>query len=244
MSERHYSKHANMQAALKLLRFYNQYVIFSVSDDVFNDQLLEEYFESPMNSPIEATVEKMISAAAVRTVYDHPNIPQGRKAIVAKKNAREMRDALKLAKIEYLAKVKGTLNARVYPRLKMAIPLADKVARVKQLKRIGSYATIRELAEAIGGAYVGTAIMVGRFAWSLLPARVRKSLVEKGQEIKEEALATMENCCEYIRSTRVGQAVERAVKKVAPIVHRAVTVIEKQTQKMKDKIKSWLPGLF
>lgn len=243
MSKRNFNKQADIKAALKILRMYNQYVIFPVSEEIFKDPLLVEYFESPLDDPIEAKVEKALEIAAVRAVYDNPNIPDSKKETIAKKNAHEFDEALQIAKLEYHAQIKGSVTVKEYKRRK-AIPIVAKAARIKQLKKIGKYLTIRGLADAIAGPIAGGAIMVGRFVWKLMPEKPRKVLVEIGQKVKEEAFDIVKNCGEYLKSTRVGQAVERAVKKVQPIVKKVAVAIKAKTQVIKDKVKAWFPSLF
>lgn len=244
MNKRYYTTLANAQTALKILRHYNQYVIYPVSDEVFNDPLLVKCFESEFDDPIQKTAEKVLSVAAMRAVNDNPNIPESRKEVLAKKNACEIRDVWRLSILEYQANVKGTVFHKQYLRLKKAIPIATKVARVKQLKKIANYLTVRGLAELIGGPLIGGAVMVGRFVWKLMPEKARKTLVEIGQEVKEEALNVIENCYKYIKSTRVGQAVERAVKKVTPLVNKVTVVIKAKAQEIEDKVKAWYHSLI
>ncbi len=244
MSKHNYNKLANIEAALKILRQYNQYVIFPVSEEAFSDPLLEEYFESDLDAPIEAKVEKILSAAAVMTVYDNPNIPDSKKEAIAKKNAREIREAMRIAKLEYHAYIKGTVTVIGYNKRRKAIPLVSKAARIKQLKKLGKYMALRELATVLIDPAAGGTVMVGRFVWKLMPEKTRKALVEIGREVKEDALNVVMNCCDYIKSTRVGKAVERAVEKVKPIVNKVTTAAKKTAKKAKDKIKALFPSIF
>lgn len=65
MIERDFDKLGNIQAALETLRQYNQYVLFSVEESVFDNPALEEYFDSPLDSPIERDVEKIVCVAGI-----------------------------------------------------------------------------------------------------------------------------------------------------------------------------------
>ena len=58
MIKRDFDKLGSIQSALETLRQYNQYVLFPVEEGVFEDPALLEYFESPLDSPIERDVEK------------------------------------------------------------------------------------------------------------------------------------------------------------------------------------------
>ena len=162
MSKRNFNKQADIQAAFKTLRQYNQYVIFPVSEDAFNDPLLEEYFEKPLDDTIEAKVEKILSVAAVRTVYDNPNIPDSKKEAIAKKNAREIREAMRIAKLEYHAQIKGNVTVKEYKRRK-AIPIVAKAARIKRLTKTAKNLTIKGLVRVIAGPVASVGITVGRF---------------------------------------------------------------------------------
>lgn len=233
-----FTKKGQLLTALKVLRLYNEYVLFPLPEEELNNPILIDYFESPFDDPIEGIVEKIIGTAAAKAVYDNTSIPQFNKQRAAEKTASEVRQALRIAKVEYHAQEKE-LPAKEYTRRKEAITFVEKVARIKKCKRIGKYLTLRGLVEAVTGPVGGAAVMLGRFAWSLLPRKVRKKLKTKGKEIKQKAITTLTNCRDAIKSTKVGQAVEKAVQKVKPLVEKTINTVKSTSRKVKDFIKSF-----
>lgn len=240
MKKRNFNKAGRVKAALKILRQYNDYVMFPLSEDALNDPLLVQYFETPLDNAIEATVEKILAAAAIKTVYDNPNIFKSKREACAKKNAQEIKEAMRIAKLEYRVRVKkDTLNVLDYEERKAAIPLIRKAARIKKLKKIGKYLTIRAFASAVGGYVADTVVWAGRLVWKVIPDSVRKPLVKAAKEVKEEALKTINKCTDYLKNTQVGKAVKRVAEKAKPYVNKAVQKIKTVGRKLRDKLVSF-----
>lgn len=239
MTMRNFNKAGRVKVALKLLRQYNDYILFPVSDETFNDPLLVQYFETPLDDPIQKKVEKMLSAAAIKAVKDNPNIFKSKIDVCAKKNAHEYIEALRIVKLEYRARIKkDNITVADYEERKAAIPLVRKAARIKRLKKIGKSLTIRGFATAVCGAGAGIAISVSRYLWHFIPEKVREPLAKAAKKVKQEAIETIHECADYLKNTRVGKVVMRAVDKVEPYVHKAVKTIKAGAEKLRDRLVS------
>lgn len=245
MSERVFNELSKIKGALETLKKYNEHIWFSVDEKTFEDPLLVEYFESPLDDPVEARVEKIIGAAAVRAVYDNPHLSASEKKRVAETNARDLRNAMRMAKLDYLAHVKECISVPVYNRRKKANELVQRIAKIKYLKRIRRGLTIRGLADLlttlVGLPPVGGwVITAGRMAWNLMPEKVRKPLERKAKKIKEQAVTTIQRCCETIKKSKVGQAVAKVVEKAKPYYEKAKDVVIVIKEKTKAKVKALL----
>lgn len=237
MNEYHYNELSNMQVAFKTLRQYNQYALFPASESNFDNPILLEYFDSPLDAPIERKVEKVLCTAAAKAVYENKNISSKRKENCAKRAARDMREALQLAKLEYHASEKD-LFVSDYRRRKKSLHIVKYAARVKKTKKILKSFTINGIIRAIADPVTYVATYGARLAWKILPEKVRKPIVAAAKNLKEKAINTIEKCCTYIKNTAVGKAVTKAIEKCKPFFKKAEDFINKTTQKIKDKIMS------
>lgn len=240
MEIRDFNKLGNLQAAFRTLHQYNQYVLFPVSDEVFDNPILEKYFESPLNALIERDIEKFICVSAVRAVYENTNIPQRNKEQSARNTARDLREAMKYAKLEYKSTTLE-LTPQEYNRRKRIIPIVRRAVKINMAKTVVKNATIPALATAMAGPIGGAAAVGGRLLWKFLPEKVKEPIVKNVQQIKEDALDTIENSVTYVRSTSIGQKIEKAVETVKPYVRKAVDTVKNTTKKLWEKAKSFWP---
>lgn len=237
--KRNFNRAGRAKAALTILRQYNDYVIFPLSEEAINDPLLDKYFEAPLDDAIEAVVENILAAAAVKTVYDNPDIIKSKKETCAKKNAQGIKEAMRIAKLEYRVRdKKDTLTVLDYEERKAAIPLIRKAVRIKKLKMTGIDLTIKTFSGAIGGHVVETVVWAGRLVWGILPERVRKPLVKAAKEVKQEAIKTIDKCAKYLKNTQVGKAVMGVAEKAKPHADKAVNTIKTGGKKLRDKLVS------
>ncbi len=243
MSEHNYGELASIQTAFDTLREYNQFLLFSLDDKTLDIPELKEYFESPLDDPIEKRVESIVSAAAVRMIYSNPNIPQKNKQKVAIQTARDSRQALQIAKVEYHAQTKN-LSVREYERRKAAIPLIRRAMMCRNAIRKGVKTSVNILIHYVFGP-VGIAVKQGAmFAWSVIPQPVRDTIKRTATEVVEKATTIIGNCVEAIRHTAVGRKVEQVVQKVAPIISRGVEKVKKKTRAFVDRMKSYIPNFI
>ncbi len=240
MAVRDFNKLGNLQAAFHTLHQYNQYVLFPVSNEVLDNPILEKYFESPLDAPIERDIEKVICVSAVRAVYENTNIPQRNKEQAARNTARDLREAMKVALLEYKFST-SELTPQEYNRRKRIIPIVRRAVKINMAKTILKNATIPAIATAMAGP-IGGAVVVGeRVLWKFLPEKVKEPIVKNVQQVKEAALDTIENCVSYVRSTSVVQKIEKAVETVKPYVKKAVETVKNTANKLWEKAKSFWP---
>ena len=240
MVERDFDKLGNIQSALETLRLYNQYVLFPVDEKVFENPALEEYLDSPLDSPIERDVEKMICVAGIKAVYDNPNIPEFNKKRAARNTARDLREALRITKAGHHANEKG-LSVKEYNKRKRAMLIVQRLRKIQFLKTLTKNVTITSIVTAIAGPIGGSIVLGGRLLGRLLPDKIMRPIQENAKEVKEKAINVLQNNVDYLKSTSVGRAVQKAIDVVKPTVTKVVDTANKVYTKTKDFVKSFWP---
>lgn len=240
MAERDFDKLGNIQSALETLRQYNQYVLFPIDKSVFENPVLEGYFNSPLDSPIERDIEKIFCVAGIKAVYDNPNIPTINKKRSARNTARDLREAMRYAKLEYHATEKD-LTHKEYNRRKRAIPIVRRRMKVQMAETLAKNTAITTIAGVVAGPIgVGT-VLGGRLLWRFMPDKLKKHIQKKAKEVKERSISVLENSIDYIKSTHVGKTVQKAIDVVKPPVTKVVETTKKVCNKAKDFAKSFWP---
>ena len=247
MEQGNFNKLGNIQAAMDTLRMYNSYVLFPATEDMLQIPELEVYFNSPLDDPIERKVEKMVCVAAIRAVYQNPDIPQMNKERAAKATARGLRASMQLAKLEYYAST-HEMKVEEYNRRKRSNYIVRKATRVKMAKRLVKNFSITAFAGLVAGP-IGAGVAVGtRILWGFLPEKIKRPIERRINEYKEKAynvlrntVTVVKNKYEVFKSTEVGQKVEKSLNAVKPYVAKAVDVVVKVATKAKNFIKSFFP---
>ena len=217
----------NIYSAINTLRRYNKYLLFSIDEKFFENKFIVEYFETPLDDEIETKVETILSVAAIMTVRSNPNIPEDKKQHVALMNARYLRETMRYAKLEYHATVKGIVTVQEYNRRKRAIPLVQIVAKLSEAKKCAL--TVLSLIRIISGYKCFAVIYTtSKLLWEILPIEVRKSLIMNSKEICDNALGTLHNYYEEMKSTEVGRA-------IGYVVLKTETKIKLQIQRLWEK---------
>ena len=240
MAERDFDKLGNIQSALETLRQYNQYVLFPVDESVFENPALEEYFNSPLNAPIERDIEKIICVAGINAVYDNPNIPAINKKRSARNTARDLREAMRYAKLEYHAAEKE-LTHKEYNRRKRAIPIVRRRMKVQMAKTLAKNTAITAIATVVAGPIGGGVVLGERLLWRFMPDELKKPIQKTAKEVKEKAVSVLERSVDYIKSTSVGKVVQKAIDVVKPTVTKVVDTAKKGYDIAKDFVKSFWP---
>lgn len=239
MNEMHYNDLSNIQVAFKTLRQYNQYVLFPISESEFENPILLEYFDSPLDAPIERKVEKILCTAAAKAVYENENISSNRKEACAKRTAQDLREAMRWAKLEYHAhKEEKDLSVPNYFRRKRSLSIVKYAARIEKTKKILKIFTINGIIRAIVDPVTYVTTYGARLVWKILPDKVRKPIIVAAKKVKEEAIAAIEKCRSYIKNTAVGKAVSRAIEKCKPFFKMVKEKYSKIKTKITDKLKS------
>lgn len=246
MAQRDFNKLANVQVAMDTLRMYNNFVLFPASEEILQNSALETYFNSPLDAPVERKIEKIICVAAIRDVYQNPDIPQMNKERAAKATARDLRAAMQKAKIELKA-ANGELTVPEYNRRNRSNVIVKRAVKVKMAKSLLKNASITALAGAVAGP-IGASVVIGtRIIWRFLPDKVKNKIEKRAEQVKEAAYNTLKNTVtkvknayETFKSTSVGQKVETAVEAVKPYVDKATKVLKEVAQKVREKAtKAW-----
>lgn len=246
MIQRDFNNLGNIQAAMDTLRMYNNFVLFPATEEILQNPALEVYFNSPLDSPVERQVEKMICVAAIRAVYQNPDIPQMNKERAAKATARGLRAALQITKLEHKAST-NELTVQEYNRRKRSNIIVKKAAKVKMAKTLVKNVSITALAGVLAGP-IGASVAVGtRIISRFLPDKIRNPIEKRVSQVKESAYNVLNNTVrvvkgkyETFKSTEVGQKVEKAINAVKPYVTKAKDVIVKAATKVKNVFKSFL----
>lgn len=242
MAQRDFNKLANIQTAMDTLRMYNNFVLFPASEEILQNPALEVYFNSPLDSPVERKIEKMICVAAIRSVYENPNIPKVNKERAARATARDLRAAMQKAKIELKA-ANGELTVPEYNRRNRSNVIVKRAVKVKMAKSLLKNASITALAGAVAGP-IGASVVIGtRIIWRFLPDKVKNKIEKRAEQVKEAAYDTLKNTVtkvknayETFKSTSVGQKVDAAVEAVKPYVTKAKEAVVDAVIKTKNAV--------
>lgn len=240
MAKHNFTELGNIQSAFSTLRQYNQYALFPVSENIFENPVLLEYFSTPLDAPIEKSVEKIVSVAAAKAVYENSNIPGFNKERSARNTARDVREALRYAKLEYHAQTQG-LSHKEYMRRKRAISLVKRAAKIKIAKSLAKNMTITAFATMIAGPLGGSVALGSRLLWKFLPEKVKKPIISAAKVVKEKAITVLKKAGNYIKSTRIGKKVLNIVEKISPVVQATGRKIATATRKVVDFAKSFWP---
>lgn len=240
MDQQNFNELGNIQAAISTLRQYNQYVLFPVSDTVFENPILFEYFSTPLDAPIEKTVEKIVSVAAAKAVYENPNIPNFNKERSARNTARDVREAMRYAKLEYHAQTKG-LSHKEYMRRKRNLAIVKRATKIKIAKGLAKNVSITTFASLIAGPIGGSVALGSRLIWKFLPEKIKKPILSVAKEVKEKAITIIKTCCNYIQSTQIAQKVAKIVEKISPVIQKAGKKISQAKRAVVDFAKSFWP---
>lgn len=233
-----YGNLGSIKSAFQTLRRMNHFVLFPVDEKEFSNPLLIEYFESPLGSPIEKKVEKVLGVAAAQAVMDNDDIPQVNKIRSAKNTARDIRDVMRFAKLEYHKKEKG-LSYLEYEKRRKAIPILERISKVKMGKRIAKNMTIMNFAAYVGGPIGTSVVFVGRLVWRFIPEKVRKVVRANAKDIKEQAKSAIRKGVEKLKTTTIGKTMIKIVDKVKPYYEKAKDTVTKVSKKLSNFAKSF-----
>ncbi len=240
MNKHNFNELGNIQAALSTLRQYNQYALFPVSETVFDNPVLLEYFSTPLDAPIEKTVEKIVSVAAAKAVYENPNIPDFNKERSARNTARDVREAMRYAKLEYHAQTKG-LSHKEYMRRKRNIAIVKRAAKIKMAKGFAKNVTITAFASLIAGPIGGSVALGSRLIWKFLPEKIKTPIISAAKVVKEKAIKTIKTFCNYIKSTKIGKKVAKVVEKISPAIQKFGAKLTQAKRVVVEYAKSFWP---
>ena len=237
MNEHHFNQLANIQVALSTLRQFNQYILFPVPEKEFDNPIFLDYFMSPLDSSTEKTVEKMVCVAAVKYVFDNPNIPDQNKEQSAKNTARDIREVMRYAKLEYHAKVQN-LPVTEYNRRKRSILIVKRIAKIKKAKEILRIKTITDFATTIAGPLGGGIVFAVRMLWPFVPKEIKEEIISMAKEKTENAIKTINNCVDTIKSTAFGKRIVTYWSEICPSINRITDKIQSKAKTIIDIIKS------
>lgn len=239
MSGYKFGELANIQVALSTLREFNQYVRFPISDTLLDSPILSKYFSTPLDSPDEKEIEIIVSIAAAKAVFDRSNIQDySGKEELATEIARDVRDAMRFAKLEYVAQTTN-LSHQEYVRRKRSIPLVKRIAWLKIIKeRVALYA-IKSVAVAIAGTPGGNIVLGTYFIWKLFPQEVKDNLLSRTRDTTRKAVTIIKNCCNHIKSRKMGEIIVSYMKEIIPLQEKlksnSTCILDEKTNHNKYK---------
>lgn len=237
MNAYRFNQLANIHVALSTLRQFNQYVLFPVPEKEFDNPIFLDYFLSPLDSSTEKTVEKMVCVAAVKYIFDNPNIPAQNKEQSAKNTTRDIREVMRYAKLEYHAKVQN-LSIPEYNRRKRSILIVKRIAKIKKAKEILKIASITKFATLIAGPIGGDIVLAIRLIWTFLPKEIKEEIISVAKEKTEDAIKTINNCVDTIKSTEFGKRIVTYWSEICPSINRITDKIQSKAKAITDIIKS------
>ena len=237
MNAHRFNQLANIHVALSTLQQFNQYVWFPFPEKNYDNPIFLEYFLSPLDSSTEKKVEKIVCIAAAKYVFDNPNIPDQNKEQTAKNTARDIREVMRYAKLEYLAKVQN-LPVPEYNRRKQSILIVKRVAKIKKVKEILKIKTITDFATIIAGPVGGGIVLAVRLLWPFVPITIKEEIISVAKEKTDNAIKTINNCIDTIKSTELGKKLVSLWSEICPSIHSITDKIQSKAKAVTDIIKS------
>lgn len=251
--------------AFKALHMYNKVLRFSVDDQYINEELLSTYFLSE-DEQERKDCEKKLATAAIRFVYDHPDI------LFKERNSRlvasQFMEAIRGSAIEYDYHM-GRLGEdaieaeRTRSRLLKANSVARKavllqkvkttaknaLAKVKQVATKMTWKTIKhKLKDAVAA---GTEVLSQgdlkkddvrlalEITEQLIPKKVKEKVKHECKALIEKAANVIESSVKALAETPIGKKVTTFMnEKVAPILGRASDAVEKAYGIVQSKLKA------
>lgn len=236
-----------LKSALISLRRYIKGMYWNVELPDFDESAFEEYFNCNDSSK-NATFEKFIGLAAVEAVYNDPDLSIKEKEQVSRRCSRELQDAFRGAKNDYLLATEQ-IDQKEFERRKKAIPIVRKVTTIDTVKKIvkkafanapKSYAkkvvkdsVIRTISTATGtaiggipGFLVGLAVGIAiETAIALTPQPVKDKIKETGKELVNGAVNIVKKTSEKLAKSSIGEKATSIVKKASEVVETKVAPV-------------------
>lgn len=258
MSE--YRDKAMVQGALASLRRYIRAMYFSVETPEIENEAIEEYFATEDTRAL-ATFEKTVGAAAIRAIYQNPDIPDKQKAKVARRAAAELQDAFRGARLDYRYAAgklgQGALAEAAYERKKAELKLVRKATQLdrvkKHVKAMGKKLTKTAVLAVVkeGIAQAGEYFGVPREAmkWvsmaavvaadAIFPKKAREAIAAKARTMAQRAVATVVKVAERIKSNPVIKKAAETVKTfIAPVIAPVYEKVREVAHTVREKVSS------
>lgn len=250
--------------ALNSLHRYIRSMHISVELPDFNEEAMEEYFNSSDTEQL-AMFDKMIKAAAVEAIYSDQEIPKRYKEKVARRAAEELVQAFRGAKVEYeFASGKygsGSQSVRRYEREKSLIGLCQKAAFFDKIKKNlprqltkqaakhsvkAALATLGMGTGGLAGAAVGfvVGLAVDGICY-LIPKPVKEKIKHKSWELAHKAASLVKKVGSEIAATPAFKKAKSIVETyvypvVRPVYERAREAVVKTTAIVSNAVrKGW-----
>lgn len=238
---------AALKSALISLRSYIKGMYWNLELPNFDESAFEEYFNCNDSSK-NAEFEKFIGAAAIEAVYTDPDLSIKEKEQVSRRCSRELQDAFRGAKNDYLLAT-GQIDPKEFERRKKTLPIVRKVTTIETVKKIvkkalgnapKSYAkkvvkdkVITAITTATGTAIGGPAgfvvgLAVGAAidaAIALTPQPVKDKIKETGKELVNGAVNIVKNAAKDLAKSSIGEKATSIVKKASEVVETKVAPV-------------------
>lgn len=228
----------------------------NVDASILGDETrLMEYFEAPFDSDVDRELEKIAATAAIRSTYSSKFIPNSLKNDIAQRQARQVVEALRYAKLDYKYESEEPIPVKEYQRRLKENKVAQKAAIVKAVKnrlifegtRIGVAAAMGLITASLGVATAPAAV-VAAVTWATVTA-VSVLVPEKVKTKVKSVLRNVTHNCVGMAKTAIKamvntgkKACKKIAEKVAPVVEKAATTLERVGEKVKEGWKSVKQG--
>lgn len=214
----------------------------SLLDD---NERMKQYFDSDFDSEADKEMEKVVAAAAVKAVYASDAIPDSNKEAIARMQANAAVELMRYGKLDYhyatcriyareydrrmrensvaqrVVQVRRTRNMIVHAGIKLTISAAASaiVHSATASAATASVAGVATLASGVAAvapiAAAVTTFAVLTFGYRLLPAKIRKPIEKKIDELQERA-------CDF-----AVDAAKTLCRKLEPVAQRILPIAEK-----------------
>ncbi|MBQ7529409.1 hypothetical protein IJT10_05860 [bacterium] len=246
----------SLEIALNKLRIYNSQMLYIPLEDSALTEMqntMVDYFKAEENSEKANALEKLVGVAAVKAVYDNPDVPDEYKGRVARRTGRELIEVAKLAKVSYMynegmfgkgeeaeeerdRRLEENVVMKKYGLVDNLFKSAENLAKKVATKGLISYVTEDLIENEQTAKFVKSAAI---FAVSIIPEDIKTGFKKKAREVSECAANVVKRVAERVSNTRLGKKVTSFVEThVKPLIDRGVKVVESAVKTAKAKAKS------
>ena len=113
-----------------------------------------------------------------------------------------------------------------------------RIAKIKKAKEILKIASITKFATLIAGPVGGDIVLAIRLIWTFLPKEIKEEIISMAKEKTENAIKTINNCVDKIKSTEFGKRIVTYWSEICPSINRITDKIQSKAKAIIDIIKS------
>ncbi len=218
-----------------------------------DEQRLMEYFEAPFDSDVDRELEKIAATAAIRSTYSSKFIPNSWKNRIAQRQARQVVEMLRYAKLDYKYAT-SDIYADEYNRRLKQNNVAQKLAICKTAIKVGVKSGIRK---GVGIVIRTVTTLMGcplpkpaekvvswavvKVAEVMIPQKVKEKIKGVLRNVTHNCVG-MANVAIKAMTNTGKKACQKIAEKVAPVVEKAANTLKRVGEKVEEGWQSVKQG--